>query len=100
MRLNISPWDILLEFHHQSIVGADPEGTAQVATKLVERIVMSPQHAKALHNALGQAVAQWEAAFGELPDLLGVDPAAAVAAAAKAAKKASKATAKSGGGSE
>jgi hypothetical protein len=74
MQINLSPWDVVIEFQHQSVVGKGDDGTPQIASKVVERIVMSPHHAKAMHAGLGEAVAQWEANFGPLRDLRGLVP--------------------------
>ncbi len=34
--------------------------------KVVSRVIMSPMHAKALHNALGQNIANFERQFGKI----------------------------------
>ncbi len=66
-----SPWDFVLDLRHQYLIadrGREGEEPS-VASQTVARIVMSPQHAKALHALLGEALSAWEQSFGELRDL-------------------------------
>jgi hypothetical protein len=46
---------------------ADPADPDNVSTRLVGRVIMSPQHAKALTDILVKNVEVYEAAFGPIP---------------------------------
>ena len=61
VQVRVSVWDFQLVFGtmHQ-------ETQTQVAIENFQGIYLSPQQAKALWNVLGQNLAQYEQAFGEL----------------------------------
>ena len=59
MRVNI--WDFFLVFGT-----LQQQSETQVEIKSFQGIYLSPQQAKALWNVLGQNLAQYEQAFGEL----------------------------------
>lgn len=62
-----SLWDFNFEFAQMAPIPRGENEPPEVAHNLVERIVMSPQHAKAFLAVLAQNVEQWEEQFGELP---------------------------------
>jgi hypothetical protein len=65
-----SSWDFNFEFSQLVPIPSEREGEPPVVSKnAVQRIVMSPQHAKAFSNILKQNVEQWEQQFGELSPL-------------------------------
>lgn len=53
-----TPAEIVLDF--AQMLPRMPRGTVKA------RVIMSPMHAKLLHNALGQNVANYERQFGEI----------------------------------
>jgi hypothetical protein len=61
VQIRVSVWDFLLAFGTMT----QPSPT-QVEIKNFQGIYLSPQQAKALCNVLGQNVAQYEKAFGEI----------------------------------
>ena len=61
VQVRVSVWDFQLVFGT-----ASSEGPEQVTIKNHDAIYLSPQQAKALWNVLGQNLAQYEQAFGEL----------------------------------
>ena len=61
IQVRVSVWDFLLLFGTMSQPSPD---RAQI--KNFQGIYLSPQQAKALWNILGQNVAQYESAFGEI----------------------------------
>lgn len=61
VQIRVSVWDFLLLFGTMS--QAAPE-SVQITN--FQGIYLSPQQAKALSNILGQNVAQYESAFGEI----------------------------------
>jgi hypothetical protein len=64
-RVAFTPWDIRI------VAGQMVEGATiseQQARDMVA-LVMAPQHAKALYAAWGDAIRQYETAFGQIPDL-------------------------------
>jgi Protein of unknown function (DUF3467) len=73
-----SPWDFSLLFT-QGVPGSAPSPElastqAPIAAplpgpELVARIVMSPQHAKAMLKALGENIAEYEKRYGAIPDI-------------------------------
>lgn len=61
VQVRVSVWDFQLVF---GLASAD--GPEQVTIRNHQAIFLSPQQAKALWNVLGQNLAQYEQAFGEL----------------------------------
>lgn len=61
VQVRVSVWDFLLTFGL-----AASEGLDQVTIRNHSAIFLSPQQAKALFNVLGQNLAQYEQAFGEI----------------------------------
>jgi len=61
VQIRVSVWDFLLMFGTMS--QTTPEAV-QIAN--FQGVYLSPQQAKALWNVLGQNVAQYESAFGEI----------------------------------
>jgi hypothetical protein len=62
-----SSWDFNFEFYHVVPILGEQEGEPPTITRnVVQRTVMSPQHAKAFLEVLGQNVVAWEAQFGEI----------------------------------
>ena len=61
VQVRVSVWDFQLVFGL-----ASSEGPEQVTIRNHQAIFLSPQQAKALFNILGQNLAQYEQAFGEL----------------------------------
>ena len=61
VQVRVSVWDFQLVFGT-----ASSEGPEQVIIKNHDAIYLSPQQAKALWNVLGQNLAQYEQAFGQL----------------------------------
>jgi hypothetical protein len=59
VRIAHSPADLVLDFAHW--LPGDPRA------RVGARILMSPLSAKLLHRALGENLARYEAAFGEIP---------------------------------
>jgi hypothetical protein len=64
-----SQWDFVFDFQQMTILGKSEEGEPQVALRHVERLIMSPQHAKAFHAVLTETLQRYEASFGVVPDL-------------------------------
>jgi hypothetical protein len=56
--INYSPAEMVLDF--AQVLPRTPRGS------LMARVIMSPIHAKLLHAALGQNLANYEAQFGEI----------------------------------
>jgi len=61
VQVRVSVWDFQLTFGL-----ASSESPDQVNIRNHQSIFLSPQQAKALWNVLGQNIAQYEQAFGEL----------------------------------
>lgn len=61
VQVRVSVWDFQLVFGM-----ASSEGPEQVTIRNTNAIFVSPQQAKALWNILGQNLAQYEQAFGEI----------------------------------
>ena len=61
VQTRVSVWDFHLVFGQ-----ANSEGPEQLSILNHQGIFLSPQQAKALWNVLGQNLAQYESAFGEL----------------------------------
>ena len=61
VQIRVSVWDFHLVFGQ-----ANSEIPDQLSIQNHQGIYLSPQQAKALWNVLGQNLAQYEAAFGEL----------------------------------
>jgi len=61
VQIRVSVWDFHLVFGQ-----ANSEMPDQLSIQNHQGIFLSPQQAKALWNVLGQNLAQYEAAFGEL----------------------------------
>lgn len=70
--VNILPslWEFTFEFSQMVPVGQGEDGNPLVSQEPVERLVMSPQHAKAFAEALAQSVNKWEQQFGQLPSVV------------------------------
>ncbi len=67
VQIQLSSWDLSFEFAQLSFIRNEQEGQpATAAVKAVQRIVMSPQHAKAFSEILRQNVEEWEKQFGEI----------------------------------
>ena len=63
----ISVWDFNFEFYHVVPIPSEQEGEPPTLSRsVVQRVVMSPQHAKAFSEILGQNVAAWEQQYGEI----------------------------------
>lgn len=81
MQIYVTQWDVTLEFFQLIPLPHEEEGAVEggvspvIATgrKLIQRIVMSPQHAKAFLEVLGQNVAEYEKLYGEVPLLIQPD---------------------------
>jgi hypothetical protein len=63
----VSFFDFNFDFNQTVPVQAEEGELPAVSTNLVQRIVMSPQHAKAFLNALQQNVDHYERQFGQIP---------------------------------
>jgi hypothetical protein len=61
VQVRVSVWDFHLVFGQ-----ASSEAPEQIAIRNHQGVFLSPQQAKALWNVLGQNLAQYEQAFGEL----------------------------------
>ncbi len=61
VQVRASVWDFFLSFGT-----AHQESADQVTIKSFQGIYLSPQQAKALWNVLGQNLAQYEQAFGQI----------------------------------
>jgi hypothetical protein len=61
VQIRVSVWDFHLVFGQ-----ANSESPDQLSIQNHQGIFLSPQQAKALWNVLGQNLAQYESAFGEL----------------------------------
>ena len=61
VQVRVSVWDFLLVFGL-----ASSESPEQVTIRNHQAVFLSPQQAKALWNILGQNLAQYEQAFGQL----------------------------------
>src|ERR1700692_4139606 len=61
VQIRVSVWDFHLVFGH-----ATSESPDQLSIQNHQGIYLSPQQSKALWNVLGQNLAQYEQAFGEL----------------------------------
>jgi len=67
VQIQLSSWDFNLEFAQLLIVPNEQEGQpATVAVNAIQRIIMSPHHAKAFLEILRQNVEEWEKQFGEI----------------------------------
>ena len=63
----LSTWDFTFEFSQLALTSSEQEGQPpQASTVGVQRVIMSPQHAKAFSEILRQNVAEWERQFGEI----------------------------------
>ena len=69
--VNILPsfWDFTFEFSQMVPLGQQEDGSPLLSHEPVERLVMSPQHAKAFSEALVNSINQWEQQFGQLPTM-------------------------------
>ncbi len=62
-------WDFTIEFFHMVPSSSSEPGEQPTITRnMVERIAMSPSHAKAFMSILQGNIAQYEEQFGQLPD--------------------------------
>lgn len=63
----LSTWDITFEFS-QLVLSAPEQENEQpsISVGTTQRIIMSPQHAKAFSMILQQDIQQWEQQFGEI----------------------------------
>lgn len=67
VQILLSTWDFTFEFSQLMLTPNQQEGGAPLASTVgTQRILMSPQHAKAFSEILRQNVAEWERAFGEI----------------------------------
>jgi hypothetical protein len=69
-----SQWDMTLDFQLATPEKAAPGGELQFVAQRVARITMSPTHAKVLAEMIRNAVSDWEARFGPLPDVSSLTP--------------------------
>lgn len=82
VQILFSPWDFNLELSQLApeatleVSSAPPGETPEAAVSgvqihkhVVSRVVMSPQHTKALLKVLEDNIAKYEASFGEIPSL-------------------------------
>ena len=60
--LNASPFDVTLQLGQMIEATAD-----RLVVRELARVIMSPQHAKALYSALGSIIATYEATIGTIP---------------------------------
>jgi hypothetical protein len=72
-KITLSFFDFYIEFlQNVPVLGGQTGVPPENAPNLVQRIVMSPEHAKAFLELLGESVANYEKQFGEIkpkPDL-------------------------------
>lgn len=67
VQIVISSWDFNFEFYQVVPIPGEQEGEPTTLSRnVVQRTVMSPQHAKAFLEVLRQNVAAWEAQFGQI----------------------------------
>lgn len=68
VRVGMSVWDIVIDIGQAAITEMHQGAGGQmiVPVDYKTRIVMSPQHAKALSQVLAQNVQQYESIFGEV----------------------------------
>jgi hypothetical protein len=71
-----SPWDFVIDFAHLAVIqnvtqaeGGEQQVETTAVAQATQRIVMSPQHAKAFLRILDQNVANYEAQYGDVPDI-------------------------------
>ena len=75
VQISTSPWDITLELSVLVPIPADqPNGVPTVSKTVLNRLLMSPGHAKAFKDALTTSLEQWEDQFGEIPPLPPMPP--------------------------
>jgi hypothetical protein len=69
-QIEANPWDLKLVFGEIEKTEMVPggEGAPKIYVEDKARIVMSPQHAKALMKALQENLAQYEAQMGPIPE--------------------------------
>ena len=71
VQISVSQWDVTCLFFHAVPVPVEQPGQEALSERrLVQAVVMSPQHAKALAGLLDRNVQAWEQQNGEirLPD--------------------------------
>ena len=69
VQIAVSPWDVTFIFIHAvpgTLQQSGPIDESQVEKRLVQAVVMSPQHAKALAQILDINVRTWEDLNGEI----------------------------------
>jgi hypothetical protein len=67
VRITSSFFDFYIEFlQNVPVLVGQTGGPPENSPNLVQRIVMSPEHAKALLELLGESVANYEGQFGEI----------------------------------
>lgn len=67
VQILLSTWDFTFEFSQLLLGTPDEENQPPtLSVGAAQRIIMSPQHAKAFLNVLRENVAQWEQQFGEI----------------------------------
>jgi len=79
VQVTTSEWDVTCLFFHSIPVPSEESGMGATERRLVQGVVMSPQHAKALALVLQRNVASWEERNGpiNLPEsVLDGEPAA------------------------
>lgn len=68
-----SPWDFSLMFL-RGLPAESPDESSEhnfaTTSRVVQSVVMSPQHAKAMLNALTQNIQAYEQQHGEIPNVL------------------------------
>jgi Protein of unknown function (DUF3467) len=78
VQIFFSPWEFNFELAHlapevriepMEPSGQAPEPAVEVHKHIVAKVVMSPQHTKALLKVLRDNVANYEGQFGEIPDV-------------------------------
>jgi hypothetical protein len=82
VQVMFSPWDLMLDFIQLAAVQQMTEGEngeqrteTVTATQGVQRVVMSPQHAKAFLRILKENLDNYEKLYGEIPTItVGEEP--------------------------
>ena len=66
-----TPWDLTLEFAHLVAMQTVTDGVVQTGAvaQTMQRIVMSPQHAKALARVLEMNIKNYEDQFGPITEI-------------------------------
>ena len=74
VEIRVGAWELQFEFSQLTPVftGQPPGEEVQLTKQVIERIVMSPQHAKAFQKILNENVSAYEKMFGEFPDVVAI----------------------------